>query len=234
MSVTLGIDTSSTDLGIGIFRDAAATASYSRYIGNSHAEHIAPVIRMMLTGSGIAPEEVDRISVAVGPGSFTGLRIGIAFVKGFCIAHPVPVLPVSSLFILAHAVRHHQGRVVAAIDARNNDVFWAIFSPGNGLIRRRTDDSVTPSGNFTAALKPGDVVVTDTVGYRKSSVFSALPQFCTEIRVENHPLQRGLLCAEYGVASVSDQALWRNHPDIHPNYLRHSAPEERMAAKGKV
>jgi tRNA threonylcarbamoyladenosine biosynthesis protein TsaB len=230
MSTILGIDSSSTDLSIGVYRDGAPVASFTRYIGNSHAEHIAPAVSMLLGSGSLQPEAVERIAVATGPGSFTGLRIGIAFVKGICTAHPIPVLPVSSLQILASAALRHNGRIVAAIDARNNDVFWASFSRQENRLARRTDDTIASAEQFTAALSAGDIVVTDTVGYKKSTVFTSLPAFCTSLPVEHHPLQRGLLCAASGVDALSTPELWVHHGDIHPNYLRRSAPEERLAA----
>ncbi len=230
MSTILGIDTSSTDLSLGIYRDGAPVASFTRYIGNSHAEHIAPAVSMLLGSGNLQPEAIERIAIATGPGSFTGLRIGIAFIKGLCTAHPVPVLPVSSLQILAHAALRHNGRIIAAIDARNNDVFWASFSRRQNRLVRRTDDTITSAEQFTAALSKGDIVVTDTVGYKKSTVFSSLPEFCTPLPIERHPLQRGLLCAAGGVDALETADLWNHHGDIHPNYLRRSAPEERLAA----
>lgn len=231
MSLILGIDSSSTDLSVGLYRENAPVASFARYIGSSHAEHIAPVIELMLRTNSHGPDEIDRIAVATGPGSFTGLRIGIAFVKGICIAHPVPVLPVSSLFVLAHAGQHHDGRIIAAIDARNNDVYWAVFSRRNGHLERHAEDRVTPSGQFTAALEKGDLIVTDTIGYRKSTVFTALPEYCATLSVEDHPQQRGLLCAASGVRAEHDESRWQLPVDIHPNYLRRSAPEERLNAR---
>ncbi|MBN1756922.1 MAG: tRNA (adenosine(37)-N6)-threonylcarbamoyltransferase complex dimerization subunit type 1 TsaB [Chitinispirillaceae bacterium] len=232
MSVVLGIDTSSTDLSVGIYNEDSPAASYSRYIGNSHAEHIAPVIGMMLGANGFSPETVERIAVATGPGSFTGLRIGIAFVKGFCIGNPVPVLPVSSLHILAHTAIHHAGRIIAAIDARNNDVFWAAFTVGHRRFNRLSDDAVSPSSRFYDALVESDIVVTDTVGYRKSTVFSNIPDYCTVLPVENNPLQRGLICASLGAEMTASPDVWCKPVDIHPNYLRRSAPEERLGATG--
>ena len=228
MSVILGIDTSSTDLSVGIYNGNSPVASYSRYIGNSHAEHIAQAVETMLGANGYSPETIEHIAVATGPGSFTGLRIGIAFVKGVCIGSSAAVLPVSSLHILAHAARHREGRVIAVIDARNGDVFWASFTVDRYRLKRCSDDRVTPSSRFYDALEETDLVVTDTIGYRKSTVFSALPDHCTVLPVEHHPLQRGLLCAALGSETTGSPEAWRKPVDIHPNYLRRSAPEERL------
>jgi tRNA threonylcarbamoyladenosine biosynthesis protein TsaB len=227
MSVILGIDTSSTDLSIGLYRDKEPLASYSRFVGHSHAEHIAPIVRMMLATNDIKPGMVDRIAIAIGPGSFTGLRIGIAFAKGFCIASPAKVLPLSSLFILAHAACHHGNRIIAAIDARNNDVFRASFAWHGDRPDRLSEDIVSDGAAFIAGISPDDVVVTDTIGYKKSTVFSTLHDRRSVLAVENFPLQRGLYCAAAGAATLDDTTCWREAAELHPNYLRRSAPEER-------
>ena len=171
MKYILGIDTSSTDLGIGLYGGDRSIASYSRYIGNSHAEHINPALHMILTTNRITPDTISHIAIAVGPGSFTGLRIGIAFTKGFCIGTTTRILPLSSLFILAHAGMHHKGRIVSAIDARNDCVFWATFTVSGGKIDRLTEDKLSTIQSFTPMLATDDLIVTDTMGYKKSTIF---------------------------------------------------------------
>jgi tRNA threonylcarbamoyladenosine biosynthesis protein TsaB len=226
VSFVLGIDTSSTDLSVGLYREHQPLASFCRYVGNSHAEQIVAAIGCLFDTTGNEAAAIDRIAVAVGPGSFTGLRIGIAFVKGFCIGRTLRVLPLSSLLILAHAARHHEGRVIAAIDARNDDVYWAAFSASRGRIERRSEDTVDPHERFLAALTCEDVVVTDTIGYKKSSVFSSLNGRYRVLSAMEYPLQRGLLCAENGAFSPDNDPLWIDATAVHPNYLRRSAPEE--------
>jgi tRNA threonylcarbamoyladenosine biosynthesis protein TsaB len=227
MSVVLGIDTSSTDLSVGFYLENRPFASFCRFIGNSHAEHIASAISNLLAVTDIDPPAIDRIAIAIGPGSFTGLRIGIAFLKGFCIGKAVRVLPLSSLLILAYAALHHNGRINSAIDARNNEVYWASFEASSGRILRLTADTVAPAGQFAGMLNKEDMIVTDTIGYKKSTVFSGLEGRYPLLPIEDHPLHRGLLCAAQGVKALDDSARWSDATTIRPNYLRRSIPEER-------
>lgn len=227
MSAVLGIDTSSTDLSVGIYLDNRPLASYCRFIGNSHAEHIASAIRSLLSAAGIDVASLGRIAVAIGPGSFTGLRIGIAFVKGFCIGKTVRVLPLSSLLILAHAAPRNSGRIIAAIDARNNEVYWASFEASGGTISRLTPDTVAPVEQFCGILADGDIIVADSAGYTKSSLFSGLEGRHRVLPVEHHPLHRGLLCAAQGAEAIGDQSRWYDATAISPNYLRRFMPKER-------
>lgn len=231
MSCILGIDTSSTDLGIGIYRDGFPVASYSRFIGNSHAEHISPLLSTLLSANEIEPRSLHHIVIAQGPGSFTGLRIGIAFVKGLAAGTGGRILPASSLEILAHAAPPGSREVIAAIDARNDDVYTARFSVATEGITRCTDDSMMSREAWYATLTSDSIIVTDTLGYSRSTIFTTLPRGKMVLPVEKHPLQRGLLCAALGAKSIGDSAAWLVPADIKPNYLRRSTPELRLNRK---
>jgi tRNA threonylcarbamoyladenosine biosynthesis protein TsaB len=226
MSLILGIDTSSTDLGIGLWSDGEALASCSRFVKNSHAETIADTVAMTLAGGGFKPGDVTHIAVACGPGSFTGLRIGVAFVKGYCFGAPTPVLPLSSLFILAHGgvTAAENGRVVAAIDARRDELFWARFSVTPTGISRLSDDCRSGVVEFTEALREGDTVITDTMGYGRSSVFTVLKKRQRLFPVERYPVQRGLVCAAAGARALAEGAIdgisWQEAAAVLPRYHR--------------
>jgi tRNA threonylcarbamoyladenosine biosynthesis protein TsaB len=229
MNVILGIDTSSTELGIGLFRDNQAIASYSRFIRNSHAEHITQAVTMLLNGCALDPADITHIAASEGPGSFTGLRIGMAFIKGFCALSGVGVLPVSSLFILAHgAGAGAQGSIVAAIDARRDEVFCARFRREDKRIIRETDDALVEAAGFRALLQEGDCIVTDTMGFDRSTVFGFLADTAGHVPVERHPFCRGLSCAAAGAAQIDTNELWKEPIDILPRYLRaFTAPYSR-------
>ncbi len=221
MSWILGIDTSSVDLGIGLYHGNDAVASYSRFVRNSHAEHIAQVVSMMLSVNNVKPHDVKHIAVSVGPGSFTGLRIGLAFVKGFCFGRSVSILQVSSLEILAYAAQTHNGRVLSTIDARNGDVFYGVFACKQGLMSRTGDDTVASLDTFKNNIQKDDIIVTDTMGYSKSTAFISLPSDVTVLPVEQYHMQRGAICAGIGSRKLHDTSLWTNDTTVVlPNYLR--------------
>lgn len=225
MNWILGIDTSSVDLGIGLFHNSEPFACYSRFIKNSHAEHIAHVVDMLLKLNNVDSKEINNVAVSIGPGSFTGLRIGISFVKGFCFLRNIAVLPVSSLEILAYIARNHQGRVISAIDARNDNVFVGIFEARNGNLCRLNDDTVVDLSDFKELLSKDDTIVTDTMGYSRSTVFNFLSDYPKVLPVEHFPSQRGLICASIGAKSLTSPNLWKAEVSIVPNYLRASAAQ---------
>lgn len=222
MSWVLGIDTSSIDFGIGLYHDADPIASYSRFLKNSHAEHIERAVTLMLRSNSVPSGAITHIAIATGPGSFTGLRIGLAFVKGFCAGgRETRVMPVSSLAVLAHgAVPSGPLSAVAAIDARRDDVFWARFSIRDNDCVRETPDTLSPARIFMDSIQADDVVITDTMGYDKSTVFNACVARGRLFPVERFPVQRGLCCARLGAVHLADQAAWKNAGEVLPEYLR--------------
>jgi tRNA threonylcarbamoyladenosine biosynthesis protein TsaB len=220
MNWTLGIDTSSTDLSVGLFRDTEPVASYSRRLRNSHAEHIAQAVAFLLGSGGVGPGGISRVAVAAGPGSFTGLRIGFAFVKGFCAGATARVLPVSSLFVLAHCAVGRAASAVAAVDARRSEVFWARFCINGTQVSRETADAVGPAETFRKSLAPGDAVVIDTLGYAQSTAFDFLSGRPNVFSAGQYPVERGLCCAAAGAAAAADAAAWKNAGEALPEYLR--------------
>jgi tRNA threonylcarbamoyladenosine biosynthesis protein TsaB len=226
MSLILGIDTSSVDLGIGLYKDLEPLASYSRFIRNSHAEHITQIVDMFLNTNGVQSSEIDRIAISVGPGSFTGLRIGIAFVKGFCFLKDIAVIPVSSLEILSYTARTRDGRVIAAIDARNDTVFYSIFSVKSGKVTRISNDEAATVSDFKATITDSDIIVTDTMGFSRSTVFEFLASHPGHVSVEQYHLQRGLFCASIGADAFEITDIWKNATEIVPNYLRTSSAQK--------
>lgn len=220
MSWLLGIDTSSIDLGVGLFNDKKPVASFSRYVRNSHAEHITPVVKTILESNGVTPLDITHLAVTKGPGSFTGLRIGIAFAKGFCFASKKAICPVSSLEVLAYGALTHRGRIVTAIDARNDEVFWASFESNGNSIHRLTPDSVCSAEEFQKSVKKSDTVITDTMGYLRSSVFDFLSEHKNFFPVESFPLQRGYLCTLCASTLMGKNDAWVQGHQIMPEYLR--------------
>lgn len=102
----------------------------------NHARRLLPLLAQAMREAGVGWEDVDRIAVGIGPGGFTGLRIGIASARALAQARDLPVVPVSSLEALAYARRGREpgGLVVAAIDARRGEVFAAAWEGGTPRI----------------------------------------------------------------------------------------------------
>jgi|WetSurMetagenome_2_1015567.scaffolds.fasta_scaffold00956_3 tRNA threonylcarbamoyladenosine biosynthesis protein TsaB len=227
MNRVLGIDTSSVELGVGLAFGGRPVMSVSRYTGNSHAEHISQAVDYLLAANKIEPSEISHATIAVGPGSFTGLRIGIAFLKGFCFARECRVLPVSSLESMAAAWPARDAGLACAFDARNGEVFWARFEKRQGALLRLSEDVLSPLDEFKKTISAGDIVVTDTLGYAKSTAFDFLKELPTAFPVERFPVQRGLACATLGCLRCDDAAGWTTADRLEPRYLSEAQAEKK-------
>ncbi len=233
MNWVLGIDTSSAELSIGLMQGMQPSLSCSRYVPNSHAEHITSAMDYILDSNGITAADISQTGIAVGPGSFTGLRIGISFLKGFFLTRNTPVLPISSLESLAESFNQFDGTIIPVMDARQGRVFCARFKRENGTLTRLTDDQIMSIKSFSIFYKKHDTIVIDTLGQTKSPLYSLLNGWGIIHTVHNTPVQRGLACARIATHSIDDHSLWKNSVDIEPNYMQPSYAEIKQSMPAK-
>jgi len=134
----LAIDTALAACSAAVLDTAhgGIVASESLPMTRGHAEALMPLLQRVMKSSGLAFADLDRVVVTTGPGSFTGLRVGIAAARGLGLALKVPVVGVSTLSAYAapHLAENDRIPVVAAIDARHQHVYLQVFGPG-GRIR---------------------------------------------------------------------------------------------------
>ena len=145
----LGVDTSTTSAGVALIEDdqliAEAGDGREPSIGllsarGNHSETVLPLIQTVLDKSGCRLTDLDALGIAIGPGSFTGLRIGLALVKGLAYEGNLPVIGVSSLEAQAARVPGFAGLICPLLDARKEEVYTAVFDGRDGILRRRMAD----------------------------------------------------------------------------------------------
>ena len=122
----LAIDTAGRSASAALLRDDAVLYETVCNCGLTHSETLMPMIDAALKTGGVRPDQLDLYAVTAGPGSFTGLRIGLAAVKGMALAAGTPCAGVSTLAALAYGMAG-AGTVVGALDARRGQVYWAGF-----------------------------------------------------------------------------------------------------------
>lgn len=231
MSWILGIDTSSAELSLGLLKDGKPFFSCSRYARNSHAEHITNAMNLLLESSGIEPADINYVGIAVGPGSFTGLRIGVSFLKGFFLDSNTPVLPISSLHSMAESFNNGYVPITAIMDARQDRIFCARFKRDKSSLNRITDDEIIPLTQSSKIVKTEDTILIDTLGHKKSTVPHFFNEKQNKYLTDNTYLQRGLACASIAHKSINTIDVWEKPKDILPNYMQASYAE--MKAKEK-
>ena len=125
--IVLALDTCLFACSAAVVRDGVVLASKIEPMDRGHQERLAPLVAELLAQAGVAFDQLDRIGVTVGPGSFTGLRVGLAFAKGMSGALEIPAVGIGSLEALAAA---HAGRVLAVLDAKRGQVYLQAFADG--------------------------------------------------------------------------------------------------------
>lgn len=121
----------------------------------THSQTLLPMITDMLSNAGMTVADVDALAVAHGPGSFTGVRIGVAAVKGLAFAEDLPCIGVSTLAGMAARFNGvpYTGLILAAMDARCQQIYTALFSCENGTVTRLTPDEALPLAEVAERLK---------------------------------------------------------------------------------
>ena len=128
--IILGIDTSTSMGGAAVVSSEGLAAEYLLRIHNGHSERIIPAVERALADSGIWLPDVDAFAVVTGPGSFTGIRVGLATVKGFAYSLGKPIIPVTAMEALAWQFRAYPHLIYPIIDARRSEVFTQPFLEG--------------------------------------------------------------------------------------------------------
>ena len=157
MAVILCIETATTNCSVAIAVDGEIIAlqedNNHQY---SHAEKLHSFIDQVLAKSGILKSSLQAIAVSKGPGSYTGLRIGVSAAKGLCFAIDVPLISIPTLEALAHQAVIENGLIIPMLDARRLEVYAAVFSSENDQIRE-TKAEVLDKNSYYDYLKINNV-----------------------------------------------------------------------------
>ncbi|MDQ1508845.1 MAG: tRNA threonylcarbamoyladenosine biosynthesis protein TsaB [Actinomycetota bacterium] len=197
-----------------------------------HAERLVPAIQYCCDQIGTTLDHVSAIAVGIGPGMFTGLRVGVTTAKVLAQTLRVPVIPIPSLDLLAYPLRHSHRLVVPAIDARRNELYYALYLTVPGGVQRASDYEVGSPDDLAAELEARgeEALLCGDGALRFASVFDDVKG--TELAGPAH--------AAPSLASLSELAIARYEreefcapDDVLPLYLRKSDAELAWDRKGR-
>lgn len=154
----LAVDTSTNVATVAVVIDGILEGEYISNKGKTHSQRLMPMIDELLKTLAIKSNDIDAFSAAVGPGSFTGLRIGVTTIKGFGFALNKPVIGINTLDAMAYNLPFCRDIICPMIDARNNQVFTAVYSGQahsdiNGVPTRTSEYMGVPVEELAALLK---------------------------------------------------------------------------------
>jgi len=233
----LAFESSATSAGAALAEDGVLLGEYHQNCGRTHSVTLMKMASDLLENCGRTVLELDATAVAVGPGSFTGLRIGIAAAKGLSWGREIPCVGVSTLEAMALSCAVTDGVYVCCMDARRQQVYNAVFSCEGGVLTRMTPDRAISAAELEEELKKtektkilvGDGAMLCYNTFRDKNALLLPPA--------HQRLQRA---SGVALAAFSQLAAGETEPAaaVLPNYLRLSQAEreraERILQKGEV
>lgn len=161
--IVLAIETATERVGVAVGDRDGIRAQFEVTRGRRHAETVTPAIGIVCREADVELDEISAIAVDVGPGLFTGLRVGLATGKSLAQALGVPMVGISSLEVLAHPLRfvaaNEEQTVVAVVDGRKGQVFYSFFRVGDGSIRRVSEPEAGSIDDLVAGIEDRAQVV---------------------------------------------------------------------------
>ena len=149
----LALETSAKSVSAAVTENGAVLASAYQNRGLTHSVTLMPLIDGMLRTAGLSLDDIGLIAAANGPGSFTGLRIGVSAAKGLAWAKELPCCGVSTLAAMARNLAHMEGLIVCAMDARRDQVYNALFLAHDGILTRQCPDRAISLAELSEELK---------------------------------------------------------------------------------
>lgn len=207
-------------------------ASFHVARGRRHAETLAPAIEFTCRQAGVALREVSVVAVDVGPGLFTGLRVGVATAKALAMGLRVPMIGLSSLDLLAFGVRQTSRLIVTVIDARRAEVFYALYRSVPGGVQRLDGPHVSSAEELAAELmaRNEEALLVGDGALRYADAFGDVRAADIAEVGSAHPSAASLVELAHPRA-VREEFV--QHWEIEPLYLRKSDAElnwERRAS----
>ena len=221
----LALDSTAQTATVALTEDEKLLAEYTLNNGNTHSETLLPMVESVLTQLGMEVGDVELFALSCGPGSFTGVRIGAATVKGLAFGMHKPCIGVSTLEAMVRGAACADGVYCACMDARKGQIYNALFNWTDGALLRRTEDRAIAISELSQELKniPGPVYLAGDGAKLVSDTLagSGLPLILLPEQLRQQRASGVALCA-------MDRMLAGDPGDaaaLTPNYLRMAQAE---------
>jgi len=219
----LAIDTSHAVGGVAVAVDGEPTGAAQFGEGSSHLVEIGGAVDGLIAGAGLTAGDIDRVALVRGPGSFTGLRIGMAYAKGLCAGLRTELVVISTLELLAMPLLRQGFAVCALVDARKGEVYGAVYAPVESPAPKTESTLVEPCARepqkIVSEAKRYSPTYLGTGALRYRSVVESVDPGC-RIEGESAALPSAALLAE--IASHLDPLSGKELAALEPFYVRTS------------
>ena len=230
----LAFETSAKAVGVAIHDGAKLLAESYQNTGLTHSQTLMSMAEDLLKNCAKAPKDVTHVAVAAGPGSFTGVRIGVAAAKGFAWGAELPVYGVSTLEAMALGLGVWNGYICACMDARRSQVYNAVFLVREGKPERVSEDRAIALEDLKTELEHLDgpiFLVGDGAALCRRTLGDAIPNL---ILPPEHRVQQRASGVALAALAAMERGESADGASLTPNYLRLSQAErERLEKQNK-
>ena len=230
----LAFETSAKAASVALFQDGKLLGESYQNTGLTHSQTLMVIAQDLIRQCGFIPADITHTAVAAGPGSFTGVRIGVAAAKGFAWGKEVPCYGVSTLEAMALGLGIWDGYICACMDARRNQVYNALFRAEQGVLTRITEDRAIALADLKTELESIDgpiYLVGDGAELTYRTLASQIPNLILPAEHRTH--QRAVGVGLAALASIA-RGETGDAAALAPNYLRLSQAErERLEKENK-
>lgn len=214
MANILNLETATTNCSVSLSKNGKTIAlKEDARNGYSHAEKLHVFIGEVLQEAGIESNNIDAIAVSKGPGSYTGLRIGVSAAKGLSYALDKPLISIPTLEVLAHQVSYNDGVIVAMLDARRMEVYSAIFDAKYNQIRE-TQAQILDETSFSTYLEQGKVYFIGNGVAKTKTLIKHSNAIFIEGKLPSANEMSPMVYAKYKISDTEDVAYFE------PYYLK--------------
>jgi tRNA threonylcarbamoyladenosine biosynthesis protein TsaB len=221
--LVLGIETSTPQASVAIGSEQGVVASALVARGASYNEFLLPAIRFCLEQSGLGFRNIGGVAVSLGPGLFTGMRVGVATAKALAQALSVPIVGMASLDLVAYEVRYSPKTICAVLDARRNQVFHAFYRSSPGGIQRMSEYRVEEPARLAVGLqsRPEEVLLVGNGALLYGDIFEDAGPI-VEVGTMSHAFPTAPALVELSLSRMFREDFDSLY-DLKPLYLRRSA-----------
>ncbi|MFC0525830.1 tRNA (adenosine(37)-N6)-threonylcarbamoyltransferase complex dimerization subunit type 1 TsaB [Pontibacillus salicampi] len=224
----LAIDTSNQALGVALMKDNVLAADYQLNIKRNHSVQLMPAIHRLMEEAEMKPKELDCIAVAHGPGSFTGVRIGLTTAKTLAWTLSIPIVPVSSLEVAAYNAVAHTGYVCPFFDARRGLVYTGLYK-ANGAeltpVGEEINTKMTDWLGHLQSLQQPVLFISSDMALHEENITEVLGDNAIIPDAPVHLPKAGML------AHIAKRKQAVSVHEITPNYLRLAEAESKWLEK---
>ena len=230
----LAFETSAKAASVALTEDGKLLGEAYQNTGLTHSQTLMVMAEDLLKTCGMTPQQVEAVAVAAGPGSFTGVRIGVAAAKGFAWGGEIPCYGVSTLEAMALNIGVWQGYVVPTMDARRNQTYTAIFHAEKGVLTRMEEDMAISFEELKEKIKNCQepvFLVGDGAVLCYNTLIEEVPGLVLPPEHRMYQRATGVALAAQKQIDAGEKG---NGADLKPNYLRLSQAErERLARENR-